>query len=144
MHGKLIVVGLLAAAGVQSAFARDVELRRSVKVGAETPIIAHSLFRGECETKSPDIKILQQPQNGTAVVKTGKRTFPKGGKGNMAKCDGKTGTGSAVHYTPKKDFQGFDTFQYEVDTNSGKNKVTVRIRVGTPPQLKNEGWVKPQ
>ena len=144
MIGKLVFAGLLAAVSVQGALARDVELRRSVKVGEETPIIAHSLFRGECETKSPDIKILRQPQNGTAVVKTGKRTFPKGGKGNMAKCDGKSGVGSAVHYTPKKDFQGFDTVQYEVDTNSGKNKVTVRIRVGTPPQLKNEGWVKPQ
>lgn len=130
--------------GAQSAWAKDIQIRRSVKPGAVTPVWAHSLFRGECETKSPEIKILQQPKNGSVEVKTGKRTFPKGGKGNMAKCDGKTGVGTAVLYTPKKDFTGTDEIKYEVQTNAGKNVISVQIRVGTPPSTGGAGWTKAQ
>ncbi|MGE3247430.1 MAG: hypothetical protein AB7F96_21490 [Beijerinckiaceae bacterium] len=145
-------VGVLAAAAFAvmvpgfsgPAFAKDLKYFRSMKKDAETPLMRHTSFRGDCETKAAEIKILEQPKNGQAAVKTGTRKFPKGGKGNLAKCDGKTGAAAAVVYKPKSGFEGFDQLKYEVTFASGnKNTVSYRLKIGDPKKSDDgKGWVK--
>lgn len=138
------VFAAVALSGASSVLAKDFKYFRSTKAETETRLMPHTSFRGDCETKAAVIKILDQPKNGEAKIKTGKRRFPEGGKGNMAKCDGKTGAAAAVFYTPKKGFEGFDQLRYEVTFNSGrKNVVTYRFKVGNPKKPDDDkGWVK--
>ncbi|MDP4593611.1 MAG: hypothetical protein NWT00_03470 [Beijerinckiaceae bacterium] len=136
------LAGVIAAG---TAGAKDFSYRKSLKKDTEVRLIPHSSFRGECETKKAEIKILNEPENGTAKVKSGPRKFPKGGKGRMAKCDGKTGVASAIFYKPKSGFEGFDKLRYEVTFASGnKNVYEFRLRIGAPKGKDDgKGWVKP-
>lgn len=124
-----------------TAAAKDIEIRRSVKAGEAAELLPHSSMRGDCESKVPKIKILDEPKNGSASIKEGERKFEKG-TGNFAKCDGKTGVGARVVYTPKSGYQGADTFRYEVTFESGNvNTYSVSLRVG---RQDNTGWAKPK
>ncbi|MCC2097328.1 MAG: hypothetical protein KDJ29_10575 [Hyphomicrobiales bacterium] len=136
--------GLMAAGLVLAmpASAKNFEYRKSVKKDTETRLLPHSSFRGDCETKKPVIKILNKPEHGEAKVKSGTRKFPKGGKGRMAKCDGKTGVASAVFYKPKSGYEGFDKLRYEVTFASGRTNIyAYRLRVGSPKDT-STGWTK--
>ncbi len=145
MLSRIVLSSALLIAGVGVAVAKDIQMRKNVRATGETAILPHSSFRGECETRAPEIKILDNPANGTVAIKSGPRKFPAGGKGNMAKCDGKTGVAAAVFYTPKSGFQGFDKVRYEVTFASGnKNVYIVQLRVGTPKQEGGGGWTKAQ
>ena len=135
----VLAAGLALAA---PASAKDYEYRKSVKKETETRLLPHSSFRGDCETKKPVIKILNMPEHGEAKVKSGTRKFPKGGKGRMAKCDGKTGVASAVFYKPKSGYEGYDKLRYEVTFASGrKNIYAYRLRIGNPKDT-STGWTK--
>lgn len=133
----------VAAMGVASiAVAKDVDIRKSIKKDTETIVMPHSSFRGDCETKVPVIKIVAAPKSGSTTIKSGKRKFGNSGKGNMAKCNGKTGVASGVFYKPNSGFEGFDTLKYEVTFASGnKNVYVINLRVGSPKQG-GDGWVK--
>ncbi len=121
--------------------AKDFEIRRSVKAGEAAELLQHSSMRGECESKVPKIKVLDDPKNGGAVVKEGERKFEKGA-GNLAKCDGKSGVGARVVYTPKAGFEGADKFRYEVTFNNGNvNVYSVSLRIGKQDPA---GWAKPK
>ena len=134
-----VVFGLLLTAG--PAAAKDVEIRRSVKAGEAAELLPHSSMRGECESKLPKIKILDVPRNGTTAIKEGERKFERG-TGNFAKCDGKTGVGARVVYTPKSGFEGADRFRYEVTFESGSvTTYAVSLRIGKQDPA---GWSKPK
>ncbi len=121
--------------------AKDFEIRRSVKTGEAAELLQHSSMRGECESKVPKIKILDEPRNGGAAIKEGERKFEKGA-GNFAKCDGKTGVGARVVYTPKSGFEGADKFRYEVTFDNGNvNVYSVSLRIGKQDPA---GWAKPK
>ena len=138
------VFAVFLVAGVSTALAKDFKYFRSAKAATEIRLIPHTSFRGDCETKAAVIKILDMPKNGEAKVKTGTRRFPKGGKGRMARCDGKRGAAAAVFYKSKSGFEGFDQLRYEVTFNSGrKNTITFRLRIGSPKKAGDDkGWVK--
>lgn len=140
-----LAAGFLAAGSLATfnvASAKDFNYRKSVKKDTEVRLIPHSSFRGECETKKPVIKMLNEPKNGIAKIKSGTRKFRKGGKGRMAKCDGKTGVAAAVFYTPKTGFEGVDRLRYEVTFASGtKNIYGFQLRVGKR-KVDPTGWTK--
>ena len=129
------------AAGVTSAAAKDIEIRRTVKAGEAADLLPHSSMRGECESKVPKIRILEQPRNGEAAIKEGERKFEKGA-GNFAKCDGKVGVGAHVIYKPKSGYEGADRFRYEVTFDSGRvSTYAVSLRIGRQDPA---GWTKPK
>ncbi len=141
--GIRFVAALTGAAGVilagQAALAKDVEIRRSLKSGETAELLQHSSMRGNCESKVPQIKILSQPSNGAASVKEGERKF-QNGKGNFAKCDGKTGVAARVVYKPREGFTGTDKLRYEVTFASGNvSTYVVTLRVGSTD---TGGWTK--
>jgi len=137
----ILVSALPFCATVPTASAKDVELRRTIKAGEATDLLPHSSMRGECESKIPKIRILDQPRNGTATIREGERKFEKG-TGNFAKCDGKVGVGANVVYTPKGGFEGADRFRYEVTYDSGRTATyAVSLRVG---RQDSSGWTKPK
>ena len=134
-----LAAGMTQAASV--AHAKDTEYRRSVKVGEAAELIPHSSMRGECLTKVPAIKILEEPKNGTASIKEGERKF-ENGKGNFAKCDGKVGIGARVVYTPKSGFVGTDKLRYEVTFESGSvSTYAFMFRIG---RQDSGGWTNPK
>ena len=135
------IVAATLFAGTNVVLAKDVELTRAVKAGETSGILPHSSMRGDCESKVPKVRILDQPRNGAATVKEGERKFERGA-GNFAKCDGKTGVGATVMYKPKDGFQGADKFRYEVTFDSGTvTTYSITMRVGSRD---NSGWAKPQ
>ena len=126
---------------VSPASAKDVELRRAIKAGEAVELLPHSSMRGDCESKLPKIRIVDQPRNGAASIKEGERKFEKGA-GNFAKCDGKVGVGARVIYTPKGSFEGADKFRYEVTFDSGTvTTYAVSLRIGKQDPA---GWTKPK
>lgn len=123
------------------AASKDLELRRAVKAGETVELLPHSSMRGDCESKVPKIRIIDEPKNGSAAVKEGERRFEKG-VGELAKCDGKVGVGAKVIYTPKSGFEGADKLRYEVTFASGTVTIyNVQIRVGRQDPA---GWTKPK
>lgn len=142
-RGILVLLPLAVSLGIAlSANAKDFDFAKRVKTEKSTILLKHSSFRGQCETKPAVIKILDTPTNGTATVKNGPRKFPKGGKGRMARCDGKTGVASAVIYKPNASFQGRDRVRYQVTFASGRvNNYMFRITVGKAKRS-NDGWQK--
>lgn len=141
-HGFLAsaaVAGLVLCGVAAPVSAKEVEIRRTVKVGEATELLQHSSMRGECESKAAKIRILDEPKNGTTAVKEGERKFERG-TGNFAKCDGKVGVGSRVVYTPKSGYEGADKFRYEVTFDSGNVTIyNVQLRVGKQDPA---GWTK--
>ena len=147
MRGMILPAAALAAVfsgflvTASPATAKDVEIRRAIKAGEAAELLQHSSMRGECESKLPKIKILDAPRNGTAAIKEGERKFERG-TGNFAKCDGKTGVGARVVYTPKSGFEGADRFRYEVTFDSGSvTTYAISLRIGKQDPA---GWSKPK
>ncbi len=135
------LAGTFVMVGAGAAAAKDVEIRRTLKAGEAAELLQHSSMRGECESKVPKIRILDQPRNGTTAVREGERKFERG-TGNFAKCDGKIGVAGRVVYTPKSGFEGADKFRYEVTFDSGTvTTYAVSLRVGRQDQ---SGWTKPK
>ena len=136
--------GFAAMIAASSVSAKDYSYRKSVKKDSEVRLIPHSSFRGNCETKKAVITILNQPKYGTAKIKSGPRKFRKGGKGRMARCDGKTGIAAAVFYKPNAGYTGSDRLRYEVTFASGKkNVIAFRFTVGKPKSKDDgKGWVQ--
>ena len=137
----LAAASFTAVLWASPAIAKDVEFRRTVKAGEATELLPHSSMRGECESKIPRIRILDEPRNGTAAIKEGERKFDRGTV-NFAKCDGKIGVGARVVYTPKSGFQGADNLRYEVTFESGMvTTYSFSLQVG---RQDNSGWTKPK
>ena len=58
----LVVLPLAVSLGFAfSSQAKDFDFSKRVKVGKSTILIKHSSFRGKCETKPAEIKILDMP-----------------------------------------------------------------------------------
>lgn len=134
------VVALAPFASAVSA--RDVTVRRTVQPDKPSDIWVHSSSRRDCATRIPDIHIVEQPANGLLSIRNGERTL-SGYKGAMEKCNGKSGVGAFVVFTPNAGFTGRNRARYRVSFASGREmNVTALIQVGK--RVREEaGWHVP-
>jgi hypothetical protein len=135
MHKHTIAILGTAAillAGASDAPAQDLNLNRTAKSGADSPLAYSGRWDRNCNALPVTVTITQKPLNGTATVVDAERVIPQDtpASGDTGKCAGKTITSKRIIYRSKPNFRGNDMVVYETkDGGRLINRTTISVSV---------------
>ena len=136
--GSLALAGLIVCpqetvnyAQAEPASPIERTLTRTVAPGSEIVLSRPTFWNGACEARAFTVTILQQPYEGTILVRDGLNPVVENPQfGRAGRCVGKEIMGKQIVYQSKADFSGNDIVVYEILSDKGeKSKTTVNIEV---------------
>jgi TolB-like protein len=109
----------------------------SVRSGGEVLVAGHKNWRRGClPARPPGIRITRQPQGGTVEIRRGSFViFGTWHPDADRSCDGKSVPGLGIYYRARPDFQGIDTFAYQLTLGRARQRtfdVEAMVRVEAP------------